>query len=682
MRVATDIGGTFTDIVYCDQKGIHGRKVLSTPRNPDLAVAAAIQSFGRIGSFSHGTTVATNALLQRKGARVAFLVTEGFRDLLHIARQTRPRLYDFNCFRPEPVVDRALCFEVPERLGHDGSVIRPLSLEKAQSLADEVKKSGAEAVAICLLFSYRNQEHELLIERVMKAAGLAVSRSSEIIPEFREYERASTTAINAFVQPVLQGYLERIQDALQAAAGPRAYYVMKSNGGVAASHEILPVEAILSGPAGGVAGAVILGREIRQSSLVTFDMGGTSADFSAIVDYNPLWTDEGEIDGLPIRLPMIDITTVGAGGGSIAWLDRGGALRVGPQSAGADPGPACYNRGGLQPTVTDANFLAGLIHPDSFISTGIHLNQELSREAFRKLAGDARLGFEETVLGVRSIVNATMLRGIRRTTVEKGIDVRTFSLLAFGGAGPLHAADLARDLDLKEIIVPPLAGVFSALGILLSDVRLDFSQSILVPWQGDKTIGQIEHILEGFRIKACRSLANQGITEAQAVFSPLVDMRYRGQSFHLSIPYGSSPCAGDADLEARFGKVFQARYGYLLPAQARTEVVNVRLSVSAKREELSFPRVSIPAIAASESPALSPDPPKPVDKRKILQPTGWMEVPAFQRSGLPAGFAWPGPAIIEDEGATIFAPADFSVLVDESGCLRMRKMYAGKEAGL
>jgi len=654
MRVATDIGGTFTDIVYVDPRGIHGQKVLSTPRHPDLAVAEAISSLAHITSFSHGTTVATNALLERRGARVAFLVTEGFGDLLHIARQTRPRLYDFNCFRPEPVVDRTLCFEVPERLAHDGSVIHPLSLAQARLLADEVKKSGAEAVAICLLFSYQNPEHELLLERAMKERCLAISRSSEIIPEFREYERASTTAINAFVQPVLQSYLEKIQIALQTAGGPSAYYVMKSNGGVATSGEILPVEAILSGPGGGVAGAAILGREIQRPDLVTFDMGGTSADFSAIIGYNPLWTDEGEIDGLPIRLPMIDITTIGAGGGSVAWLDRGGALRVGPRSAGADPGPACYNLGGTQPTVTDANLLAGLIHPDSFIKTGIRLDPAPGREAFLKLARAAHLGFEETVLGVRCVVNANMQRGIRRATVEKGIDVRTCSLLAFGGAGALHAADLARDLDLAEVIIPPLAGVFSALGILLSEIRLDFGQSILVPWEGPGTLSQIEGILEGFMVKARQSLANQGVPEARAIFTPLVDMRYRGQSFHLCVPY-----AIDADLGASFGKVFEARYGYVLPPENQTEVVNVRLSVSAPREKISFPR---PPTSGS---------PKPIGKRKILQPSGWLQTDAFHRSSLPEGFTLAGPVIIEDEGSTIYVPGDFSLTVEESGCLKI-----------
>lgn len=656
MKVATDIGGTFTDIVFLNEDGIQGKKVMSTPQQPDVAITEAIRSMPPITSFSHGTTVATNALLERKGARVAFLVTEGLRDLLHIGRQTRPRLYDFNCFRPEPVVDGALCFEVLERLAADGSVVRPLSVNEAETLAGKVEESGAEVAAICLLFSYRNPDHEILLEQALKERGIPVCRSSEIIPEFREYERGTTTTVNAFVQPVLQRYLKKLRAALHETGGPPIYYVMQSNGGVAASHEVLPVEVILSGPAGGVAGAVILGREIERPRMVTFDMGGTSADFSAISDYTPLWTDEGEIDGLPIRIPIIDITTVGAGGGSIAWLDRGGALRVGPESAGADPGPACYNRGGLSPTVTDANLLAGLIDPDSFANTEIELNIDMARTAVSDLAQAANLSLEEIILGIRSVVNATMLRGIRRTTMEKGIDVRGYTLLAFGGAGPLHAAELARELDLKEVIVPPLAGVFSAWGILLSDIKLDFTQSLLVVW-GEETAEQIEYILRELMEKARKSLKNQKIKDTQVILTPLVDMRYEGQSFHIPIPY-----SGDADMKDRFRSAFESRYGYHLPNEHRLEVVNVRLSVQGSRGTLSLPRIFV-----SKRP-------QPIQRRSILQSSGWSEVPVFRRGGLPPTFSLQGPSVIEDEGCTIYVPGDFSIKADAHGCIRMERV--------
>ncbi|MBW1744569.1 MAG: hydantoinase/oxoprolinase family protein, partial [Deltaproteobacteria bacterium] len=411
MRVATDIGGTFTDVVTLDKNAIRGWKVLSTPPSPDRAVSRAIGTLSGMSSFSHGTTVATNALLERKGAKVALLTTRGFRDLLYIARQQRPRLYDFDCARPEPVVSRELCFEVPERLAPDGTVLLALSPADAATLADQVVGTGVEAAAICLLFSYKNPSHEMLLEEALTKHGISVSRSSHIIPEFREFERASTTTINAFLQPIVDTYVEKIRSTIQEAGGPDDYYVMKSGGGVAASREVNPVEMLLSGPAGGVAGGLLLGKHLNKKDLITFDMGGTSADFSAIVDQAPLWTEDGEIDGLPVRLPILDITTIGAGGGSIGWVDQGGALRVGPQSAGSEPGPACYNRGGTLPTVTDANLLSGILDPDSFRGTGIGLNPDKARQAVHSLAVSAKLNEEEIIRGIRSVVNANMLRG-------------------------------------------------------------------------------------------------------------------------------------------------------------------------------------------------------------------------------------------------------------------------------
>ncbi|OPL15760.1 MAG: hypothetical protein AVO38_09575 [delta proteobacterium ML8_D] len=497
MRVATDIGGTFTDVVTLEGKQIRGWKVLSTKESPDRAVTEIIRGLANFSYFSHGSTVATNALLERKGAKVAFITTKGFKDLLLIARQRRPRLYDFDCSRTTPVTDRNLCFEVAERLASDGTVILPLSLNDTFALADHVVKSGAEAVAICLLFSYKNPTHEILLEKAFKRRGMPVSRSSKIIPEFREFERASTTAINAFVQPVVQSYLKEIHKAVRKAGGPPDYNIMKSTGGVAASGEIHPVEILLSGPAGGVSGGLLLAELTGRKNLITFDMGGTSADFSAIVDNTPLWTDEGEIDGLPISIPTLDITTIGAGGGSIAWMDSGGALRVGPQSAGSEPGPACYDMGGIMPTVTDANLLSGFLHRESFAGTGIILNPYRASQAFSSLAISSGLNVEETLLGTRSIVNANMLRGIRRATEGKGVDLRDCTLLAFGGAGPLHAAELAKELGIKEVLVPPLAGMFSALGILLSSVRLDFGKTVSAEWHTgtEQVVGRI---LQGF----------------------------------------------------------------------------------------------------------------------------------------------------------------------------------------
>ncbi|MDY6951099.1 MAG: hydantoinase/oxoprolinase family protein [Thermodesulfobacteriota bacterium] len=653
MRVATDIGGTFTDIVTVDQRGICGWKVLSTPQCPDSAVVEAISTLSGMSSFSHGTTVATNALLERKGAKVAFVTTKGFKDLLYIARQKRPRLYDFDCARPTPLVGRTLCFEVDERLAPDGSVITPLTKSDADTVADQIARAGAVGVAICLLFSYKNPSHEILLEKACNKKGLSVSRSSEIVPEFREFERASTTTMNAFVQPIVRSYTGRIKKAIKAAKGPPDYYIMKSGGGVATSGEVQPVELALSGPAGGVSGGTLLAHRLGRPNVATFDMGGTSADFSAIVDYTPLWTDEGEIDGLPMRLPILDITTIGAGGGSIAWTDKGGALRVGPQSAGSDPGPACYGGGGTWPTVTDANLLSGLLGRGSFSGTTITLDPDKARQALSTLARSAGITLDEAILGVRSVVNANMLRGIRRATVEKGIDVRDCTLLAFGGAGPLHATDLARELGVREVLVPPMAGMFSALGILLSDVRLDFGESLLAEWNAE-TRNTVEGILGRFRKSALQSLARQGLANRDRHLRPALDLRYKGQSFHLPVAYGK-----EADMKERFCRAFSRRYGYTLDKGHGVEVVAVRLTALVSRQEVPLPEPR----ATTTSPL--------VTTRRVLLASGWHGTPVYQRKQLGASFHTQGPAIIEDEGCTLFVSPGCEVSLEKGGCLRI-----------
>ncbi len=653
MRVATDIGGTFTDVVTLDRDGIKGWKVLSAPTWPDRAVTQTIKTLPGISCFSHGTTVATNALLERKGAKVAFLTTKGFRDLLYIARQRRPRLYDFDCAPSKPVVRRNLCFEVAERLAPDGTVILSLSQNDAATVADHIIEAGAEAVALCLLYSYKNPAHEILLEKELTKRGIPVSRSSKIIPEIREFERASTTAINAFVQPVVYTYVEKIREAIQDAGGPPDYYIMKSGGGVAASRELHPVEMLLSGPAGGVSGGLLLGKRMKRKNLITFDMGGTSADFSAIVDHTPLWTDEGEIDGLPIRIPILDITTVGAGGGSIAWLDKGGALRVGPLSAGSEPGPACYNRGGKLPTVTDANLLSGILDPMSFLGTSIALNLDKARQAFESLAKLANLSMEKTILGVRSVVNANMLRGIRRTTVEKGIDARDCTLLAFGGAGPIHAAELAGELGIREVLVPPMAGMFSALGILLSDVRLDFGETLIARWN-KKTEQEVDRILKRFKEKALRSLSRQSLDQKDTDFASVLDMRYEGQSFHLPVPYNK-----DTDLAESFHRTFRKRYGYALKHGPQVEVVTVRLSAVTPRDEIALPEVK------------SYETHQATGNRKILLSSGYETAPVYYRGHLWSTFHDQGPLVIEDEGCTVFVPPGCEVSMEENSCLRI-----------
>ena len=653
MRVATDIGGTFTDVVILDEQQIRGRKELSTPAAPDRAVTRAVGKLRGITAFSHGTTVATNALLERKGANIAFIATRGFRDLLYIARQQRPRLYDFVCHRPPPLAPRSLCFEISERLLPDGTVLEPLSEEELNHIVQQVIEANVEAVAVCLLYSYKNPAHEIAIARALEARGLSVSLSSEIIPEFREFERASTTTMNAFVQPVVHAYLQQIRQTLRSLGGPDDYFVMKSGGGVAASQEVKPVELLLSGPAGGVSGAVILGEKMGRPDLVTFDMGGTSADFSAVVGGTPLWTDEAEIDGLPIRIPILDITTVGAGGGSIAWLDQGGALRVGPQSAGSDPGPACYNRGGHLPTVTDANLLAGFLDPHAFFRSGLHLEPDNATEALSMLSAKTGMEVEELILGIRSVVNANMLRGIRKATVEKGLDVRDCALLAFGGAGPLHAADLAKELGIQRVIIPPMAGMFSALGILLSDVKIDFGETLMSPWNR-KTKGAVVRTLDRFESQARDALKRQGFDDEVARFTSALDLRYQGQSFHLSIPYAP----GD-DPTTAFIEAFEKRFGYRLNKDHPVEVVAVRLSAKVSRKTADFPQDSL---SGENSMSV---------QRDILTQKGWYSAPVYERHAFRPDFSEKGPLIVQDEGATIYAPPDTVVSTTPHGCLEI-----------
>ncbi|MDY6973791.1 MAG: hydantoinase/oxoprolinase family protein, partial [Thermodesulfobacteriota bacterium] len=508
-----------------------------------------------------------------------------------------------------------------------------------------------------------NPAHEVLLEKEFEKRGLPVSRSSEIIPEFREFERASTTAINAFVQPVVRAYVEKIRETIRAVGGPPDYFIMKSGGGVAGSREIYPVQLLLSGPAGGVSGGLLLGRQIKRKDMITFDMGGTSADFSSIVDNAPLCTEDGEIDNLPIRLPIFDITTIGAGGGSISWVDKGGALRVGPKSAGSEPGPACYNRGGTLPTVTDANLLSGILNPMELPGTGITLNLDRAKNAFRSLSESAGLGLEETIIGVRSVVNANMLRGIRRATVEKGIDVRSCTLLAFGGAGPIHAVELARELGIKEVLVPPMAGMFSALGILLSDVKLDFGETFIARWNR-KTQRQVDRILNQFKEKALRSLARQAMSLRHTDFAAQLDMRYKGQSFHLPVPYRK-----ETDLEESFHQTFERRYGYNLRQGPPVEIVTVRLSAVTPRDNILLSDIE------------SFEPHLPVKERKILLPTGWRPAPVYSRKHLWSSFQGRGPLVIEDDGFTMFVPPGCKVSVEASSCLKVETGESATSSG-
>jgi N-methylhydantoinase A len=538
--LGVDVGGTFTDAVLLGDGGDLKTAKVPTARRQEESVlaAAAVVGAAQVERFAHGTTVATNALLERKGARTAFVVTEGFEHLLHLRRQNRADLYRLCADHPEPVVPLERCFGVRERIGPDG-VIAPLEL-------DSLPELDAEAVAVCLLFSFRDATHERAVadELRRRMPVVRVVASHEISPEFREYERASTTAIDAYLGPVVAGYLDALGERAEAAGLPEPL-VMRSSGGVASLGEAAahPAIALLSGPAAGTVGAALLARDAGFENAISFDMGGTSTDVSLIVDGRAGLTSEREVAGLPLRLPAVDLHTVGAGGGSIVWRDSGGAVRVGPGSAGADPGPACYGRGGTRPTVTDANLLLGRL--PGTLAGGLELDADAAARAF------AGIDPADAI----AVVNAEMLRALRVVSVERGHDPRDFALVAFGGAGPLHACALADELEIGTVLVPAAAGVLSALGLVASEERRDRVVSYVRP------LADVD------------DLPNEGTA----------DLRYAGQSFELAVPI-------QPDLDEAFHRAHEDRYGYAERAR-EIELVAVRTA-----ETKPGPRVELPPV--------------------------------------------------------------------------------------
>ncbi|HNS52385.1 MAG TPA: hydantoinase/oxoprolinase family protein [Anaerolineae bacterium] len=604
MILGVDVGGTFTDFCLLDDGGrIRVHKRLTSPRDPSRSILEGIAEIGAglDTAVVHGTTVATNALLERRGARTALITTSGFGDVLEIGRQTRPELYALHPQRPPPLVPSEWRFEVPERVApargrvpadkERALLLEPLDPAATDRVARQLIELGIESVAVCLLFSFLYPDHERAIrERLLAAApdgSLTVSLSSDVLPEFREYERTTTTVINAYVAPLIARYLEHLEEGLEG----RRLRIMQSNGGAisAQSARALAARTALSGPAGGVVGAFELARQAGVEQVITFDMGGTSTDVSLCPGWVPQ-TSEGAIAGLPLRLPIIDIHTVGAGGGSIAYVDAGGALRVGPQSAGADPGPACYGRpGATQPTVTDANLLLGRLDADHFLGGAMRLDMARSRESLSELAQRLRLSPEEAAWGVVRVANSNMERAIRKVSVERGHDPRRFTLAAFGGAGPLHACELAAALRIPYVLVPPQPGILSALGMILADVAKDYALTVMLPLESAEA-GTLERLFGPLCKRAVEELTSEGIGRGDIVLAPALDMRYVGQSFEITVPLqlftergpgsgGQALPAGLPGLAAAFHDAHRVRFGYAQPDEP-IEVVNLRLAAT------------------------------------------------------------------------------------------------------
>ena len=642
LSIGIDIGGTFTDFVVYDHDVGHVKtfKVLSTPEDPAQAVLEGLRrlSPGADQTIVHGSTVATNALLERKGARTAFVTTQGFRDVLQIGRQTRRNLYDWFSGGVPALVPGDRCLEVQERLDHRGCVLQSLAKRSLAPLIETLREQQVEAVALSLLFSFVNPEHERLIGQRLREAGFFVSASHELIPEFREFERASTTVVNAYVSPVLNRYLETLEESLPGGS----FHIMQSNGGRIQAAQVRQegVRSILSGPAGGVIGAEYLARLAGFSQLITFDMGGTSTDVS-VVNGAIYPTSEAEVAGLPIRVPVLDIHTVGAGGGSLARVDAGGALRVGPESAGADPGPACYGRGGQVATVTDANAFLGRLPSTGLLGGELPLDLEATREALVTLSRDLaqydagpHIDLEEVAMGILQVVNAEMERAIRVTSIERGHDPREYVLISFGGAGGVHACELARSLNVGRVLIPMEASTLSALGMLTANVFLDYVQTVMCP--GETPFEELERRFVPMMELAQEDLATQQVQVSARHVHCELDLRYQGQSFELTVPF--SP-----DFQTAFHEQHARRYGYKNEA-AGLEIVNLRVR----------------AIGDVSPPRMEAQDPGPVDsfgavchERRLVFSSGPRSVPFYDRSLLRPGHHVPGPAVIFQDDTTI-----------------------------
>jgi N-methylhydantoinase A len=660
LRIAIDTGGTFTDCVWASGGELKTLKVFSTPDDPSRAIAEALQKIGTSSEFIllHGTTVGTNALLQRKGARVVLITTQGFEDVIEIGRQARPRLYDFFFERVPPLVARELRFGVRERVGSDGHVLERPSAEELVRLCATVKRAEPEAIAISFLFSFANAENEKAVEAAVAELDRPLSVSHKILPEFREYERTSTMVVNAYLQPLMQSYLEKIGARarhLDGGAGknkPRIF-VMQSSGGITALESAArePVRTVLSGPAGGLVGAAAMAARSGFLRVLSFDMGGTSTDV-ALVEGEARPGSQAEVAGFPVGVPMLDIHTVGAGGGSLARFDAGGALRVGPESAGADPGPICYGRG-LQPTVTDANLILGRLRANRFLGGEFTLDadrtQHLTAEWLKKQG--SRLTLEQFAAGVLQVVNANMERALRVVSIERGYDPREFALVAFGGAGGLHACELAEALSIPTVILPARPGALSAFGILVSDAVKDFSRTLL--WNVTRDFARSELESEFPKLEAAARKEFHAERWAGTLhFERSLDLRYRGQGYELNIP-----ATGNA--AARFHQEHQRRYGYHHPAK-EIELVTVRLRARVKAQGSNVMRA--PSKSGRRSSGRIP----PVERATVIFQGKTVATPVYERSDLVAGQSLKGPAVITEYSATTVIPPGKKFRVDQA----------------
>ncbi|MCL5045909.1 MAG: hydantoinase/oxoprolinase family protein [Actinobacteria bacterium] len=667
-RVAMDIGGTFTDFVLYDEVTGEYRtgKVSTTPKDLSIGVLEGLvnltEDFSAINFCVHGTTSGLNAFLERKGARVALITTEGFRDVYEIARGNRPEMYNVQYRKPEPLVKRRDVFEIPERVLFDDTVAVPVDPGAVREVASRIRAGGYESVAVGLLHAHMNPVNEKLVRDVLREElpGVSISLSHEVAREWREYERTSTTVLNAYVAPIVEKYLARLEGEVKSGGMEEPLYIMRSNGGVMTAEvaKAHPIQTLLSGPVGGAVGGASLAREMGIGNLIGVDMGGTSFDVTMVINGRADVTNETNLEGFPVLTPMVNIHTIGAGGGSIAWIE-GGGLRVGPQSAGAQPGPACYGRGGTRPTVTDANVVLGRVDPEHFLGGRMQLLKEKAREAVASIAGQLGLTVEQAAEGICDVVNAKMADAIRTITVRKGIDPRDFTLVAFGGAGPMHAVFIAQLLDMKSILVPRFPGAFSAWGMLQSDIRHDEVRTFVQPAAQADT-SAMQSLYGTLEREVGEVLKRQKITADQMTFVRTVDMRYVGQEYTVNVPMPGGPVDGKslAALTGAFHERHQQIYGHSNPKGA-VEIVNLRVVGVG---ELSS-RIKVPPVETNK------DVPKPRTVAPIIFGGRELPTPIFVRDHLRPGQRFEGAAIIEEFTATTVVPPGYWVQVDRFGSM-------------
>jgi len=675
-RIGVDVGGTFTDLVMLDETSgeVHEVKVLTTFPNPAVGVLQAIQQVlavsgitgEKVHAIFHGTTIATNSLIERKGAKTALITSRGCRDVLEIGRQIRPSLFDWNAEKPQPLVPRKWRFEVNERVMSNGIVRASPEMNEILSALERIEKDGVDALAVSFLFSFLNPDHERFVEKIIreKRPDLTVSISSSVAPEYREYERTSTVCANAYITKVLDEYSEQMDTALSEYGLSDKLRLLQSNGGIATIEALRDrwISTVMSGPAGGVTASAYLAKQKQIPNVISMDIGGTSCDICLIKNYLPDWTIEASIEGLPIRSPMIDVRSIGAGGGSIIWVDSGGALRVGPRSTGSTPGPVCFDRGGNEPSITDAHLVVGAVQPRSFVDKGLQINLAAAEKGLTELGRPFNLSAEQVATGAIEVMNHNIAHAIRMAAMT---ELSGYALVAFGGAGPLHACLVADQIGISRILLPDFAGVFSANGAALADYRYDFVQGKPCRMD-DVAAAELDGVFQSLMEKAGPKLAE--LTGLEIRIDRLLELRYVGQSFEINVPIESASIKGlrKKDILERFHQLHEDKYGYC-DANEPVELVNARISCFALTPK---PKLRHAGASVSISNGLQ--------RASILTP-GKNKRETYQvidRAGMRPGEKIKGPCLILSRNSTALVPGGWNGVMDNDGTIRLGKKGA------